>query len=116
MLQKLSDQILSDCRHWASYKGHLRVIWLLLAQSLSPTEKDVLGNTVLHQGAAGGDLEVVKCILSQGVDVFAKNDRGHTPFDLCTVPPVQRLLKNCMDCRACNLTGKQFSGSVFRYT
>jgi len=77
--------------HWAAFKGHLKVLWLLMAppQNLSHHEK--------------------------GVDVFAKNDRGHTPFALCTVPEVQDILKKAMDCKACKATGKQFSATVMRY-
>lgn len=92
----------------------MRIVWLLLLENLSPLEVDSIGNTVIHQGAAGGNLDVVKCLLSQGCDVFAKNERGHTPFDMCTVPPVQKLLKMCMEVRACQITGRQFSGSVMR--
>lgn len=32
-----------------------------------------------------GTGEVVECLLAQGVDVYAKNNRGHTPIVLCTV-------------------------------
>ncbi|PHJ19003.1 ankyrin repeat-containing protein [Cystoisospora suis] len=38
-------------RHWAAFKGHLKIVWLLLKAGLSPHVKDVLGNTVLHQGS-----------------------------------------------------------------
>jgi len=103
--------------HWAAFKGHLKVLWLLMAppHNLSHHEKDAIGNTALHQAAAGGSLECAKCLMAQGVDVFAKNDRGHTPFALCTVPEVQELLKKAMECKACKATGKQFSSSVMRY-
>jgi len=103
--------------HWAAFKGHLKVLWLLMAppQSLSHHEKDAIGNTALHQAAAGGNLECAKCLMAQGVDVFAKNDRGHTPYALCTVPEVQILLQKAMKEAACKATGKQFSSTVLRY-
>lgn len=101
--------------HWAAFKGHLKVLWLLLGQGLSPHERDTIGNTVLHQSAAGGNLECTKCLLAQGLDVYSKNDRGHTPFDLCTVPNVQQLLQKAMDVTACKATTKQFSSTVMRY-
>uniref|UniRef100_A0A7S2MVT5 Uncharacterized protein n=1 Tax=Zooxanthella nutricula TaxID=1333877 RepID=A0A7S2MVT5_9DINO len=103
--------------HWAAFKGHLKVLWLLMAppHNLSHHEKDAIGNTPLHQAAAGGSLDCAKCLMAQGVDVFAKNNRGHTPFALCTVPEVQELLKKAMECKACKATGKQFSATVMRY-
>jgi len=103
--------------HWAAFKGHLKVLWLLMAppHSLSHHEKDAIGNTALHQAAAGGSLECAKCLMAQGVDVFAKNDRGHTPYALCTVPEVQMLLQKAMKEAACKATGKQFSSTVLRY-
>jgi len=53
--------------------------------------------------------------MAQGADVFAKNDRGHTPYALCTVPEVMRLLQSAMDALSCKATGKQFSSTVLRY-
>eukprot|EP00392_Amoebophrya_sp_AT5.2_P014464 g14613.t1 len=101
--------------HWAAYKGQLKVCHLLLAQKISPLEQDALGNTVLHQAAAGGSLEVTACILSQGADVFKLNKRGHTAFDVCTVLPVQKLLKHCMMVPVCHITGRIFSQTVLRF-
>lgn len=103
--------------HWAAFKGNINVLWLLMAppQNLSHHERDAIGNTPLHQAAAGGSLECAKCLMAQGVDVFAKNDRGHTPYALCTVPEVQILLDKAMKTVACKATGKQFSATVLRY-
>eukprot|EP00440_Ansanella_granifera_P026081 gb/GFBE01028315.1/.p1 GENE.gb/GFBE01028315.1/~~gb/GFBE01028315.1/.p1 ORF type:complete len:496 (+),score=174.78 gb/GFBE01028315.1/:1-1488(+) len=103
--------------HWAAFKGHLKILWLLMAppQNLSHHEQDAIGNTPLHQAAAGGNLECAKCIMAQGCDVFAKNGRGHTPYALCTAPEVQQLLQNAMDSTACKASGKQFSSTVLRY-
>jgi hypothetical protein len=53
--------------------------------------------------------------MAQGVDVFAKNDRGHTPYVLCTMPEVQNLLMKAMNTVACKTTNKQFSSTVHRY-
>jgi len=101
--------------HWAAFKGHLKELWLLLGQNLSHHERDQIGNTALHQAAAGGSLECTKCLMAQGADVFAKNNRGHTPFALCTVPEVQGLLDSAMAKPACKATGKQFSSTILRY-
>jgi ankyrin repeat protein len=55
--------------HWASYKGHYKVVWLLLKAGLSPLDQDIYGNTSIHQAAASGNLDVLKCFLSRGVDI-----------------------------------------------
>jgi hypothetical protein len=101
--------------HWAAFKGHLKELWLLLGQNLSHHERDQIGNTALHQAAAGGSLACTKCLMAQGADVFAKNNRGHTPYNLCTMPEVQSLLLNAMNTVACKASGKQFSSTVLRY-
>jgi hypothetical protein len=103
--------------HWAAFKGHLKILWILMAppHSLSHHEQDSIGNTALHQAAAGGSLECVKCLMAHGCDVLAKNNRGHTPNVLCTVPEVQELLKSAEETRACKASGKQFSSTVLRY-
>lgn len=103
--------------HWAAFKGHHKVLWLLMAPypNLSHHAKDSIGNTPLHQAAAGGSLECVECLMAQGVDVFAKNDRGHTPYNLCTVQEVQTVLQRAMSTTSCKVTGRQFSSNVLRY-
>ena len=75
--------------HWASYKGHFKVVWLLLKEKLSPLDIDMHGNTAVHQAAASGKKRVLECFLSRGVDVDVKNARGHTPLDLATAPEVK---------------------------
>jgi len=34
--------------HWASYKGHYKVVWILLKAGMSPLEIDMHGNTSVH--------------------------------------------------------------------
>jgi ankyrin repeat protein len=33
---------------WASYKGHYKVVWILLKQNMSPLDNDMHGNTAVH--------------------------------------------------------------------
>lgn len=70
--------------HWASYKGHLNIVWYLLKIGISPLRIDMYGNSSVHQAAASGNKDVLQCYLSKGVDVNMKNARGHTPLDLTT--------------------------------
>lgn len=34
--------------HWASHKGHYKVVWILLQNKLNPLEIDMHGNTSIH--------------------------------------------------------------------
>lgn len=77
---------------WASYKGHYKVVWILLKQNMSPLDIDMHGNTAVHQAAASGSKKVLECFLSRGVDVEIKNARGHAPLDLATQPEVKELI------------------------
>ena len=88
---------------WASYKGHYKVVWILLKQAMSPLDIDMHGNNAVHQAAASGSKKVLECFLSRGVDVEVKNARGHSPLDLATQVEVKELIlkatstKNCED-------------------
>ncbi len=39
------------------------------------------------------------------MDVFAKNNRGHVPYVLCTDLRTRKLLQGAMDAKACKTTG-----------
>ena len=89
--------------HWASYKGHHKVVWILLRIGMSPLKIDQYGNTAVHQATASGNLEVLKCFLARGVNVNKYNGRIHTPMDLATEPETKKLIslarstKNCQN-------------------
>lgn len=40
--------------HWACYKGHYKVVWILLKSECSVTDFDMYGNNAVHQAAAAG--------------------------------------------------------------
>ncbi|ESS30990.1 ankyrin repeat-containing protein [Toxoplasma gondii MAS] len=98
--------------HWAAFKGHLRIVWLLIKAGLSPHVKDILGNTVLHQAAAGGDVATVKTILSLGVDVKEKNGRGRTAVALASTEGSKMILEAAAEATQCPATGEFFSYKV----
>ena len=101
--------------HWASYKGHFKVVWLLLKEKLSPLDIDMHGNTAVHQAAASGKKRVLECFLSRGVDVDVKNARGHTPLDLATAPEVKQLILSAMNTKRCNICKSKFDFKNIRY-
>ena len=87
--------------HWACYKGHYKIVWLLLKEELSPLDIDKNGNTALHHAVASGCKKVVECFLSQGVDIEIKNARGHTPLDMATDPEVRALILKALKTKKC---------------
>jgi hypothetical protein len=87
--------------HWASYKGFLRIVWLLLKEGMSPIDFDIYGNNSVHQACSGGQLEILQCFLSQGVDVEIMNARRHTPLHLSTQPSVKEIVVNAIKTEVC---------------
>jgi ankyrin repeat protein len=83
--------------HWASYKGHYKVVWILLKEKMTPLDIDMHGNTAVHQAAASGKKKVLECFLSRGVDVDIKNARGHSPMDLATQQEVKELISKAIN-------------------
>ncbi len=66
----------------------LSILSIQFILSIVTIENDVTRQSMRRRNsaaAAGGDIEVVKCLLSQGVDVLFKNDRGHSALTLATV-------------------------------
>jgi hypothetical protein len=92
--------------HWASYKGHLKIVWLLLKAKMTPLDIEIHGNNAVHQAASSGSLPVLECFLSRGVDVSIKNARGHSPMNLATQPDVKDLITKalkttkCVECKS----------------
>lgn len=101
--------------HWASYKGHYKVVWILLKVGMSPLEIDMYGNTAVHQAAASGNLRVMQCFLSRGVDVDIKNARGHSPMDLATEPETKKLIRMATKTKKCEACGEKFDFKNIRY-
>ncbi len=100
--------------HWASYKGHYKVVWILLKAGMSPLEIDMHGNTSVHQAASDDEgLVVLKCFLSQGCDIGMKNARGHTPLDLATNRDTRALIERAFQTVQCK--GKNCGNSKFDF-
>ena len=101
--------------HWASYKGHYKVVWILLKEKMSPLDIDMHGNTAVHQAAASGSKKVLECFMSRGVDVDIKNARGHTPLDLASAPDVKELIKLAIQTKYCVIDKSKFDFKNIRY-
>lgn len=78
--------------HWASMKGHLSIVWVLLNAGFSIHDVDSCGNSALHLAAAGGHKPVVTCLLSNGADLYGENYYGNAPLALASHSEMRTLL------------------------
>lgn len=105
--------------HWASYKGHYKVVWILLKHGLSPLDIDMHGNTSVHHAASDAKgLKVLKCFMSRGCDLGMKNARGHTPLDLATTQETRDLIlkaNSALKCKGRNCGGSKFDFKNVRF-
>lgn len=101
--------------HWAAFNGHQRVVWTLMRKGFSPLDVDMYKNNAIHQASAGGRIEVIECFLSFGVDMDAKNARGHKAIDLATEPKVQTIIKAAAKVSRCTTCLKEFDFVRIRY-
>ena len=101
--------------HWAAYKGHYKIVWMLLKENISPLDIDQHGNTAVHQAAAGGHYEVIECLLARGIDINIRNARGHTPFNLATEGRTRDLIKRALMTKYCASCSSKFTFQNLRY-
>jgi ankyrin repeat protein len=83
--------------HYASTKGHLDIINLLLENNAYIDAESPNGTTPLMMAAQYGTPEAVKLLLNAGADPLIKNGLGLTAFDFATRadrPDAIRLLKD----------------------
>ena len=91
------------------------MVWILLKIGMSPLDIDKYGNTAVHQAAAAGNLKVLQCFLSRGVDVDVLNARGHTPLELATEPETKNLISIATKTKTCQLCESKFDFKNLRY-
>jgi hypothetical protein len=101
--------------HWAAFKGHLAVVWILLKAKLSPYDVDSCGNNAVHLASTGGSADVLKCLMSEGFDLTLRNWYGNTALDLADKPETRELLLRASREKVCYSSGKGFSAAVLRY-
>ena len=82
---------------WASYTGHLRVVWLLLADGYSPDDTDDMGNNCLHVAAAAGHRAVLQVLVNDGGNPFALNIYRNMPINVTTNAESRELLTKYME-------------------
>ena len=70
--------------HWASFKGHVDIVQLLIKAGLHWEDIDSCGNNSVMLAASANFPEIFKKYLQVGVLLDCKNSRGHTAKDLTT--------------------------------
>ena len=99
--------------HWASYHGHIKVVWLLMKVRMDPLLQDIHGNNCIHQAAANSQIKVLKCFMQFGVDLNLRNARVHKPIDLATDPETRELIQRGIKTTHCS--GSKCNGSKFDF-
>lgn len=95
--------------HWASYKGHLDVLSILLHAGYSIEDVDPIGNRCLHLACSGGHHDVVELLLANSASVDQKNQYGNKPLDLATDPSCRKLLLKFQSQTTCEWCKEAFS-------
>jgi ankyrin repeat protein len=81
---------------WASFKGHLRVVWLLLIDGYSPNDTDDMGNNALHLAAVNQHTKVLKILIDDGGSANAVNFYKNRPIDMATKREIRDMLVEAM--------------------
>ncbi|EFJ17578.1 hypothetical protein SELMODRAFT_114584 [Selaginella moellendorffii] len=67
--------------HWASDRGHLGLVELLLSRGAKLQAKDKEGQTALHYACVCEQEMVAKFLISKGADLQARDAEGSTPLN-----------------------------------
>lgn len=95
--------------HWASYKGHLDVLSILLRAGYSIEDVDPIGNRCLHLACSGGHRDVVELLLANSASVDQRNQYGNRPLDLATDLNCRKLLLKFQSQTTCEWCKEAFS-------
>lgn len=81
---------------WAAFKGHLRIVWLLLTDGYSPNDVDDMGNNALHLAAVNQHERILKVLIDDGGSANAVNFYKNRPIDMATKRPIREMLTEAM--------------------
>jgi ankyrin repeat protein len=84
------EGLAANHHHYAPTGMLAAVKYLVEELHVDPTVRDHEGNNAIHDAAARGDVEMIKYLVSKGVDVKAVNREGKTTADMAN-GPVQRI-------------------------
>lgn len=95
--------------HWASYKGHLSVLAILLHAGYSIEDVDPMGNRCLHLACSGGHRDVIELLLANSAVVDQRNQYGNRPVDLATDAGCRKLVLKFQSQSACEWCKEAFT-------
>jgi ankyrin repeat protein len=84
------EGLAANHHHYAATGMLAAVKYMVEELHVDPTVRDHEGNNAIHDAAARGDVEMIKYLVSRGVDVKAVNREGKTTADMAN-GPVQRI-------------------------
>ena len=67
---------------WATLKGHLGVVWLLLVDGYSPNDLDDIDNNMIHLAAASGYHKILRVAIDDGGNIWSTNIYHNFPIHL----------------------------------
>jgi ankyrin repeat protein len=82
---------------WASYGGHLRIVWLLLIDGYNPDDLDPMGNSCLHLAASSGHDAVLQILVDDGANPFISNIYKNRPIDVASTTRCREILMGGME-------------------
>jgi ankyrin repeat protein len=91
---------------WASFKGHMFIVWMLLCDGYSPYNVDEMGNTAIHLAAAAGHGKVVDVLIRDGMNSNIVNMYKNRPVDTTTDPRIRDMLFTSM-AKCASMTPKE---------
>ncbi|KAI2470822.1 hypothetical protein F4781DRAFT_441423 [Annulohypoxylon bovei var. microspora] len=59
---------------------------MLLQKTISTSDRDIYGRTLLHRAVVCGYLDVCKALVQSGADINARDSRGSSPIEAATKP------------------------------
>jgi len=80
--------------HWSCDRGNIEIVKVLLKSKANINEQDNELQTPLHYATVCEHVDVVKHLLSEGVDVTLKDDMGTTALDVAPSEEIKNLLKD----------------------
>jgi ankyrin repeat protein len=82
---------------WASYSGHLRIVWLLLMDGYDADDLDPMGNNCLHLAASSGHDAILQILVDDGANPFISNIYKNRPIDVASTARCREILSNAME-------------------
>ena len=87
--------------HWATFNGHIEVIWLLIKKGFACDRVDRFGNNCIHHAVASSRIDILETFLAFGVAADHKNSRGHQPIQLTSDETIKESLNAAISARKC---------------